>query len=231
MIFSSDTAAVSSPYMRVFAILLLFAGASTAFAEPLAVQDFFRKPAYGGAMLSPNGRYLAVIAPVEGQRGLAVIDLDAKKSTAMKSPGDGDIIRAAWLNDDRLIVVIGDLQRASGEPPREAGLVAVNRDGSDSRIIAGNGNSVHFNRPSFVRLLDVVEGTNDILVTARERNIETLDVYRFDTVSGKRTLLSFDSPGSVARWVADFDGVRPLRPTSSATRRRGTCARRPRRRG
>jgi dipeptidyl aminopeptidase/acylaminoacyl peptidase len=203
--------AVARCALAVFA----FVAFTTARAGPLSVQDFFRKPAYGGAMLSPNGRYLAVIAPVEGQRGLAVIDLDARKSTAMKSPGDGDIIRVVWQNDERLVVVIGDLQRASGEPPREAGLVAVNRDGSDSRVIAGGGARVvtassaekSFERPWLVSLLDVIEGTNDILVTARERNLETLDVYRYDTVSGRRTLLSFDSPGSVARWVVDFDGV------------------------
>lgn len=207
--------AVRRPVARCALALFALVAFTAASAEPLSVHDFFRKPAYGGAMLSPNGRYLAVVAPVEGQRGLAVIDLDAKKSAAMKSRGDGDVIRVVWQNDERLVVVIGDLQRASGEPPREAGLVAVNRDGSDPRVIAGGGARVvttsnvekSFERPWLVSLLHVIEGTNDILVTARERNVETLDVYRYDTVSGKRTLLSFDSPGSVARWVADFDGV------------------------
>jgi dipeptidyl aminopeptidase/acylaminoacyl peptidase len=94
--------------------------------------------------------------------------------------------------------------------------VAVDRDGSDARVIAGGaprlvaGSSVvekSFERPWYVRLLRVIEGTNDILVTARERNEETLDVYRYDTVTGRRTLLSFDSPGHVSRWVVDFDGV------------------------
>jgi dipeptidyl aminopeptidase/acylaminoacyl peptidase len=144
------------------AAALLFAAffISAACADPLPLETFFRKPAYADATLSPSGRYLAVIAPIGGQKGLAVLDLDTRKTTAMKSPGDGDILRVAWQNDERLVVVIGDLQRASGEPPRESGLVAVNRDGSDSRVIAGaaprlvGGSNIvekSFERPWYVR--------------------------------------------------------------------------------
>jgi dipeptidyl aminopeptidase/acylaminoacyl peptidase len=209
--------AVFDPAMRALAILLAaLVVASAAYAAPLPVEAFFRKPAYSGVALSPNGRYLAVVAQVEGQRGLVVLDLDTRGTTAMKSPGDGDILRIDWQSDERLVVVIGDLQRASGEPPREAGLVAVNRDGTDARLIAGAaphplvGTGIvgkEFERPWYVRLLRVIEGTSDILLTARERNEVTLDVYRYDTVTGRRTLLSFDSPGAVVRWVVDFDGV------------------------
>jgi dipeptidyl aminopeptidase/acylaminoacyl peptidase len=198
------------------ALLFTLIAVSVAYAAPLSVETFFRKPAYSGATLSPNGRYLAVLAPVGERRGLIVLDLDSKAATRMQSPGDGDVLGAVWQNDERLIVRIGELQRASGEPPREAGLVAINRDGSDSRVVAGiqprstagsNISEKRFERPWFVSLLRVIEGTNDVLLTARERNVHTLDVYRYDTVSGEKTLLTFDSPGAVQYWVVDFDGV------------------------
>jgi dipeptidyl aminopeptidase/acylaminoacyl peptidase len=182
--------------------------------SPLSVESFFKKPAYWGATLSPNGSYLGVIAPIDGQQGLIVLDLTTRAATRMKSPGTGDLLRIVWQNDDRLVVVIGDLQRASGELPKESGLVAVNRDGSDSRIVGGikaiemsAASDGGFQRPWTVGLLREIKGTNDILVTARERNIRSLDVYRFDTTTGKKTLLSFDTPGNVGRWVVDFDGV------------------------
>lgn len=181
-------------------------------ASPPSVETFFRRPAFGAATLSPNGRYLAVIAPVGARHGLIVIDLETKAATKMTSPGDGDVLSAIWQNDERLVVRIGELQRASGEPPHVSGLVAVDRDGSDSRVIAGaqppSGiTEKGFERPWYVSLLRVIEGTNDVLVTARERNDHTLDVYRYDTVTGQKTLLTFDSPGNVERWVVDFDGV------------------------
>lgn len=102
--------------------------ATMAGAAPVSVEQFFRKPAYGRPELSPNGRYLAVIAPLEGYEGLGVIDLDGKSAVRMKSPGDGDVLRAEWLNDERRIVTFGDLQRVTGEPPNVSGLVAVNRE-------------------------------------------------------------------------------------------------------
>ncbi len=210
---------------RLFAGLLLAAvaglialpAAADRSSSATTVEDFFRKPQFGGAQLSPSGRFLAVIAPVGEHRGIAVIDLDHRNEVVrMTSPGGSDVVGLVWQNDRRLVVRIGDLQQVAGEPPQESGIVAVNRDGSDSRILAvGLGVVVDastiapkdFHRPWTVRLLRVVPGTNDVLLTARERNLASEDLYRYDTSTGKKTLLSFDSPGSVSRWVVDFDGV------------------------
>ncbi len=190
--------------------------ATIAEATPLSVEQFFRKPEYGLPELSPNGRYLAVVAPVGSQEGLGVIDLDGKSVVRMKSPGDGDVLWVVWQNDERLVVAVGDLQRVSGEPPRESGLVAVNRDGSDSRVLAGATNPVSelstidkkmFQRPWSVRLLRPIVGTSDVLLTARERNVRSDDLYRYDTTTGEKTLLSLETPGDVQRWIVDFDGV------------------------
>ena len=98
-----------------------------------SVEDFFRKSQYGGAVLSPNGRYLAVIVPVGGHRGLGIIDLDTRAALRTMTAGDGDVVRIVWQNDERLIAFLGDLQEVTGEPPREWEMVAVNRDGSGVR--------------------------------------------------------------------------------------------------
>ena len=193
----------------VIAVIVALAGAAAvANAAPIPIETLFRKPAYGAVTLSPSGRYLAAIAPVDGHLGLIVIDLETRDATKMKSPGEGDLLRVVWQNDSRLIAVIGDRQRASGEAPRESGIVAVNRDGSDLRVIAGSDYAPRgFERPRYVSLVRVIEGTNEILVTARDRNIRSLDIYRYDTVSGKKSLISFDPPGEVTSWVVDFDGI------------------------
>ncbi len=187
---------------------------ASARAAPLPVEMFFKKPEFRGVTLSPNGRYLAVIAPVNGRQGLIVLDLETRAATRMTSPGEGDLLRVEWQNDERLIVVVGDLQRATGEAPKESGIAAVNRDGSDVRILGGfrsseisAGSDSGFQRPWSVALLREIKGTNEILVTARERNIQSLDVYRYDTTTGRKSLLSFDSPGNVSQWVVDFDGI------------------------
>src|SRR5947208_10895565 len=129
--------------------------------------------------------------------------------------GDGDVVRIVWQNDERLIAFLGDLQEVAGEPPREREIVAVNRDGSDLRPLARIDNPVanrsrthrSFARAGTVNLQRPIVGTNDVLLTARERDIKSPDLYRYDRVTGEKTLLSFDSPGNVDRWVVDFDGV------------------------
>jgi dipeptidyl aminopeptidase/acylaminoacyl peptidase len=191
------------------------AEAPTAVTAPQSVEDFFRKSQYGGAVLSPSGRYLAVIVPVGGHRGLGIIDLDTRATLQSMTAGDGDIVRIVWQSDERLIALLGDLQEVAGEPPREWGMVAVNRDGSDLRVLARKEITVanrsrtrrSFERPWTVDLQRAIVGTNHVLLTARERDIKSLDLYRYDTLTGEKTLLSFDSPGNVDRWVVDFDGV------------------------
>ncbi|MGE5090317.1 MAG: prolyl oligopeptidase family serine peptidase [Candidatus Levyibacteriota bacterium] len=203
---------------RLCAALVLAAlPATAAHAAAPTVEDFFRQPQFGGARLSPSGRYLAVTAPVGEHRGVAVIDLDHRNDVVrMKSPGDGDVLDVAWQTDKRLIVSIGDLQELAGEPPRQSGIVAVDRDGNDPRIIAGSTSIVSepevvgsrtFHRPWGLRVQRIIVGTDEVLLTARERNVNSEDLYRYDTVTGAKTLLSLDSPGNVSRWVVDFGGI------------------------
>lgn len=201
--------------LLAFAAAALAEGSPTAHAAALSVEEFFRKAQYGGAALSPSGRYLAVVAPVGEHRGLGIIDLETRAAQPTMTAGDGDVLRIVWQNDERLIVFVGDLQRVAGEPRRESGIVAVNRDGSKPRVLARieyrvtAGSNIHrsFERPWSVSLERTIPGTNEVLVSARERSIQSLDLYRYDTVTGAKTLLSFESPGDVSHWVVDFDGV------------------------
>jgi hypothetical protein len=147
------------------------AEAPTAVTAPPPVEDFFCKSQYGGAVLSPNGRYLAVIAPVGERRGLGIIDLDTRTALRTMTAGDGDVVRIVWQNEERLIAFLGDLQEVTGEPPREWGMVAVNRDGSDLRVLARKEGAVanrsqtrrSFERPWTVDLQRAIVGTNDVL--------------------------------------------------------------------
>jgi len=180
--------------LESFALAVVAASAALASAAPLPVERFFAKPDYGGAALSPSGRYVAAIAPIEGHHGLVVMDLDTHAATRMKSPGDGDVIGVTWQTDQRMLVRIGDLRAVAGEPPRERGLVAVDRDGSNSRVLWGT-------------LAHVFRGTDTVLIAARSRSRRSVDLYRVGTQTRSSELVTVDSPGNVSRWVLDFDGV------------------------
>ncbi|MFI4888744.1 MAG: alpha/beta fold hydrolase [Burkholderiales bacterium] len=182
------------------AALVLAMATVRAGADPLPVETFFKKPLYGNPVLSPSGRFLAVTTEINGRLNVGVLDLEDRRVTPMGS--GADVIGIAWQNDDRLVVTTGDLQRGTGESPQFGGLFAINRDGSHPMAIL-----YHFQRPQTARFVREIPGTEDILVTSRDRTRDSLDLYRFDTLTGEKKLLSFDSPGNVSRWIVDFDGV------------------------
>lgn len=181
---------VAAAVAVIAAAISLFAS-----ADVIPVETLFRKPQYGGATLSPSGRYLAVLAMVKNRRAVAVLDLDANTIKTMTvAYGNGDALSVVWLTDDRMIVRIGDIDRASGERPNIIGEWAVNRDGSDDRRVPG----------SFFRTFP---GSNDVLLTETRRSEYSLDLYKWGTYAGYGEMTTFDSPGNVWRWVTDFDGV------------------------
>ena len=200
------------PALRFALLCVAGACAAIAAAAPLPVETFFKRPQYGTPVLSPSGRYLAVTTPVNGRLNAAVIDLDDRKAVPITSFTTADVFSITWLNDDRMIVTAGDLQRGTGEPPKYAGTFAVNRDASQpmaitKRLFQKPGTEIGYERGLQVEFLREIPDSNEVLLEVNDRSEDSLDLYRYDTITGQKKLLSFDSPGNVERWVADFDGV------------------------
>lgn len=179
------------------ALFLALAGlVPAAAAEPMAVEQVFRKDQSGGVAISPSGRFVAVLAPWKDRRNVAILDLETRKSSMATALEDADVLAVRWLNDTRLYVTYGDLQLESGVPPRESGIVAFDRDGTNLRHLA-RGSA----RPFTTTFLRAVAGTDDVLVSSRDRSAQHLDVHRVNTRTGERTLLTFDPPGPAAAWI------------------------------
>ncbi len=157
-------------------------------------EPFFRYSDFGSLKLSPSGKYIGVLVPVEGHVGLKVIDLDAKSGRVVATMDGGDIVRFDWVNANRL-VFDGVSFRAGVENQRGTGLVAVNADGTDL---------VRLSRPFYSLIRD---GSDDILVADYKFNRRYPNLYRLNTRTGKAHLETFDKPGDVVRWVVDRKGV------------------------
>ena len=186
----------------VLATVASILASSVARAAPLAVETVFKKPQYGGALISPSGRYVAVLTPTNDHRNVAVIDLETRKAETATSLRESDALSVLWLTDERLVVTFGDIEVPSGVAPRVGGIVAIDRDGGNSRDIPRG-----FGRPWTMNLIRGIAGTDDVFVTARDRDIEQADLYRVNTRTGQKQLLSYDTPGRVVSWVLDFDNV------------------------
>ncbi|GAB4479372.1 MAG: S9 family peptidase [Burkholderiaceae bacterium] len=189
----------------------LWCGASRAQGGTPSVEDFFRWPQHADLSLSPNGTLLAAIVPIHGRRNIAIIDLKDMRGRVLTALKESDIGFVAWVNDRRIVYGLTDLQRALGEIT-PGGLYAVNVDASEPRELSPpvglreTEAFVRFRRARFAGVFRPAQG-DDILVLANDRNLDYPDVYRMDTRTGRKTLLTPQTPGRTVQWLTDRTGV------------------------
>ena len=165
-------------------------------AAEIPVSEFFRLPSYSQMAMSPDGKKLAALAPVNGRENLVVIDLETRKSTATTTFNTVDVNWFTWVDDGRLIFRASNRQLETGVWRRGA-MVAIDIDGQNSRNIARD------IRGGFDILARTRDGSGELIVSTNLRDIDSDDIYRFDTRTGRSKLLTFDSPGRVIGWVID----------------------------
>jgi dipeptidyl aminopeptidase/acylaminoacyl peptidase len=189
---------------------VLLAVATVAAAAPVKPEPYFSHEDIDGATLSPSGRHLAALAPVNGRRGLVAMDLATRKPRVVTTIDGHDICSVRWVNDKRVVFDVCDLQSGLGDQ-RGGGLFAIDVDGADFSTLAptikglrDRGQRV-FRYTRFQRVL--YDGSDDILVLSNDRSERWPDLYRLDTRGGRRTLLTHDWPGDPLTWVADRKGV------------------------
>ncbi|MEM9182287.1 MAG: hypothetical protein AAGB27_03955, partial [Pseudomonadota bacterium] len=96
---------VTSKSLRVVtAMAALMLLTTSAIAKQYSVEDFFKNSQYSQMTVSPNGKYLAAIAPAKNRRNLAIIDLkDRSQSKFITALEDQDVAGYTWVSDDRII--------------------------------------------------------------------------------------------------------------------------------
>jgi dipeptidyl aminopeptidase/acylaminoacyl peptidase len=182
--------------IRVLSVFFLAASAWTAAAQPLPVEEFFKRSEYSQMVLSPDGRHIAAVVRGAGRDALAVVDVDKRSALRITKFKDGDILDIHWTNNTRLLFSVGEDYEATGDR-RFFGWYAVNADGSDFYEVRV---------PGFRYLVPDPERGDDIVIEGRMRQ-GAPDVYRYNTKSGRMTLLTWERPSNPFNWRTDHKGV------------------------
>ena len=197
---------------RIAAIAALFAAlplAAPAADTAVSPEPYFRHAEFADARISPSGRTLVAIAPVNGRRGLIALDLETRKAQVVARVDGQDVRDFHWVNDRRVVFSVFDMQVGLGEQ-RGGGLFAIDVDGSDYRVLAPTLHELVKRGQAVYRYTNfgsaLHDGSDNVLVFSNERNERYVDVYRLDTRSGRRQLLTDRWPGDPVRWVADRAG-------------------------
>lgn len=178
-------------------------------AQEIPVETLFKRGEFRALILSPDGKKVAAISPYKGKFNLAVVDLEKNQLKRVTGFDFTDVNSYFWVGNERLVFSTGDQQ---GFDFRGNGAVyAINVDGSESRElnppISAQASSGTFAIRSFQPIGRVRGSDVDIFVSTNGRSSTTRDVYRVNTKTGRKTLLTFDTPGFVRRWVLDANQI------------------------
>jgi len=215
------TVSISALFMMTSASLPAYADTDTKAPSSalIPIADFFNNSAFNGAVMSPDGRHLAVLVSAKGARvQLYTVDLPSMKVNGLTSFEDADIASIAWVNDKRIIYSVADRNIAQGDVQYGPGLYAINVDGSGYRQLASNTfskrnlNSTRDMLGANTRLLSTSNAAdnNDVFVTQTQWSTSgkpSSTVHRLDTVTGLSKLAA--SLNEAQGWLMDtHDEVR-----------------------
>lgn len=163
----------------------------------IALEDFFRNAESSSYRLSPDGHYLAYLAPYCDRMNLFVRSIAADGQLGapirLTSETDRSLGGYLWADNERLIYAKDE----GGDENYH--LFGIRRDGSDERA--------YTNFPG-VRagiIDDLPEVSGQILIEMNRRNPEAFDPYRLDLDTGELTLLA-ENPGNYQGWTTDHEG-------------------------
>ena len=169
-------------------------------AADIPVSEFFRLPSYSQMAMSPDGKKLAALAPVNGRENLVVIDLEKRTSSPVTSLDYVDVADFLWLTDQRLFFRTSDRQLESGVEQRYRGYFAADIDGTNSRNLAPD--------RKMLRIFAVArDGSGDLIVGKKVDSKSSESVLRINTRTGRSGTLTFKNPGDVTDWAIDRTGA------------------------
>ncbi|HEX9171989.1 MAG TPA: prolyl oligopeptidase family serine peptidase [Telluria sp.] len=204
-------------------LTLLMGGATAAWAQaaPPPIEDFFVPSAYGGALLSPSGNYVAVRSGAKDRRDfLAVIELATGSAKMVGAFSDADVGRFQWVNDERLVFTATDKGLAQGDVRYGPGLYAVNRDGSrfvqlaqrsGRAFVVSGGPGNRELLPYHTYLLSQPGAQDSDWIYVRSVNFDggghaaSVDLLRLNTLTGRVDEVA--RPAPVQEWILDHQGA------------------------
>ncbi len=158
----------------------------------IPLRDFFRNPSETAFQVSPDGRYLAWLAPYERRLNVFVRPLEGGEPVRVTSETARDIGGYFWKGER--IVYVKD---AGGD--ENFHVVTVDRTGGDARDLT----------PGEHVKADVVDILEDddahLILSHNRRDASVFDVFRVDLATGKETLIA-ENPGNIVSWGTDHEG-------------------------
>ena len=162
-------------------------------ASQIPLRDFFRNPELSSLELSPDGKQVAFLAPVERRLNLFVQEVSGENPRQVTDVRDRDIGGYFWKNANTLIYLKDD----GGDENYH--LYAVD-------IVSGQTRDLTPFPGVRAGIVDDLEDIEDeVLIDMNQRRLDVFDVYRLNVKTGEMTLVA-ENPGNYIGYLTDHAG-------------------------
>lgn len=161
----------------------------------IPLEDFFRNPEKAAFRLSPNGEYIAYLAPWKDRLNIHVRKVEDPEESAKRITNveDRDLGGFFWESNETLVYS----KDAGGDENYH--LYSISREGGESKDLTP------FEGVK-ARIVDDLEDIDDeMLVSLNRRDKRIFDVYRLKVSTGDLQLVA-ENPGNIAGWMTDHEG-------------------------
>lgn len=163
---------------------------------PYKVEDFFRLPEKTAFQLSPNGEYVAYLAPYERRNNIHVQRIGEVDSLRITHETARSIAGFFWANDQRIVFV----KDSGGDENFQ--LFAVDKDGKNARDLTP------FDKVTLQLIDDLPDEDDELIIGMNKNNPQVFEPYRININTGElRQLATNDNPlEPIVGWITDHAG-------------------------
>ncbi|MEP7128262.1 MAG: S9 family peptidase, partial [Chitinophagales bacterium] len=159
----------------------------------IPLEDFFRNPEKTRYQLSPNGDYLAYMAPWKNRLNIFTRHLDSGDVWQVTSETERNVSGYFWGSNNRIVY----LKDKGGD--ENFHLFSVTVTGTEDKDLTP------YESVTVQVIDDLVDYDDELIIGMNLRNKEVFDAYRLNTNSGELTLIA-ENPGNITEWITDHNG-------------------------
>jgi dipeptidyl aminopeptidase/acylaminoacyl peptidase len=175
----------------------------------IPAEHFARRPKLASIQYSPDGKRFAALEEYKGRINIVTVDTTQNKLFRTTGLTEYDVRAFQWINNKRLTFNIVDFKQGNTSQRGDA-VYAVDFDGSDGKTMYSN-----FDRCTreiatckwMQFQASLGKDSDEIIAVMVERDRNSPDLYRLNTRTLTKTLVTTENPGNVSRYVLDKDFV------------------------
>lgn len=160
------------------------------------VEQFFQNPEKSQFTISPNGKWIAFLAPWESRMNIFVQEAGTENTKRITSQKDRDIPGYTWINDNQLVYMLDN-----GGDENYHLYVTDKKGKTDKDLTPFDGVKVDF--------IDDLEGCDEeLIISMNKNNPQLFEPYLINITTGELTQLANNSDPTqpITQWIPDHDG-------------------------